>query len=223
MMALEESRGVVPSGSSAGSGSGKKFWPSLGRGFTFTHHNTDIHIRDDDGEAEEEEYTDRGAGDLSPSPSPSSSYYSVGNGSFCRYGSGSGLGGMLRRYVCDHPSAPPKEQVITTDPQNILIRSLHNDKKRKQQQHKDKDKASGSGSGKGKESRTTQALTGTATATGTGTGMGMGTNKEKKKRQREGNFSSLGAATEGDRGDEQDRGEGSGKTTKALRRPSRRR
>ena len=221
MMALEESRGVVPSGSSAGSGSGKKFWPSLGRGFTFTHHNTDIHIRDDDGEAEEEEYTDRGAGDLSPSPSPSSSYYSVGNGSFCRYGSGSGLGGMLRRYVCDHPSAPPKEQVITTDPQNILIRSLHNDKKRKQQQHKDKDKASGSGSGKGKESRTTQALTGTATATGTG--MGMGTNKEKKKRQREGNFSSLGAATEGDRGDEQDRGEGSGKTTKALRRPSRRR
>ena len=32
--------------------------------------------------------------------------------------------GRLRRYVCDHATAPPGDQRITTDSQNILIRSL---------------------------------------------------------------------------------------------------
>ena len=34
------------------------------------------------------------------------------------------LNGVLRRYVCDHPSDPPGDQTIRTDQQNLLIRSL---------------------------------------------------------------------------------------------------
>ena len=34
------------------------------------------------------------------------------------------VGGTLRKYVCDHNSAPPAHQYITTDKTNILIRAL---------------------------------------------------------------------------------------------------
>ena len=47
-------------------------------------------------------------------------------------GAGAFVVGRFRRpYVCDHPTAPPRDQTIGTDPQNILIRSLLLKKKRK--------------------------------------------------------------------------------------------
>lgn len=55
----------------------------------------------------------------------------------------------LRLYVCDHETSPPDEQIIKTDPTNILIRSLTIKKAKGDLKAKEKPK-SGADSSKGK-------------------------------------------------------------------------
>mmetsp|Transcript_22230 Transcript_22230/g.37140 ORF Transcript_22230/g.37140 Transcript_22230/m.37140 type:complete len:177 (+) Transcript_22230:282-812(+) len=70
---------------------------------------------------------------------PSRGYFTSGNGNFLRVGAQ-----RMPTYVCEHDTAPPEHQVITTDPTNILIRDLLH-KKHKEERQKGKSESDSKG------------------------------------------------------------------------------